>query len=275
MKKTAWLLALAVALIGGCRRAYVRTVEAPPPSYGGGVTVVQGPAQQQPAAGYDVTADVQLLYLPVEAAQLPLHLIQAVYVQTSDGRQFQITQADVVAGIGGRIAVRIPNGVTTGTATVVLTNGQQYTTTFHIAASSSGVSVGVGGVQGGREGPVGHPSCQLPSGTWQGTISDDPSSRATVWLEVLGDCRTVRGYVHLDGSGGSVDSTVEGTWDPYSSSILARDTQLFNVQPMPGGSFCATDEYRLQVSPDGRSIQGQNIIYSAPCQGSSRVWLVR
>lgn len=275
MPNAAWasVAAIVLGLAGsGCRRAYVRTVDvAPAPASGGGVTVLQ--AQPQASPGYDVSGSVQLLYLPVEASQLPLHLIQAVYVQTDDGRQFQITRADVVAGMGGRIALRIPAGVTTGTATLVLTNGQQWTSTFHIAASSAGVSIGAGAPQ--AAGVIGDPRCQLPSGTWQGTISDDPRSRSTVWLEVLGDCRTVRGYVHLDSASGSVDSTIEGLWDPYSSTIVARDMQLFNVQPLPGGGFCPTDEYRLQVSPDGRSIQGQNIIYQAPCQGASRVWLVR
>jgi hypothetical protein len=160
-------------------------------------------------------------------------------------------------------------GVTTGTATVYLTNGQQWSTTFHIAVQSGQIAVGGGG-------PVGDPRCQLPQGTWQGTISDDPNSRSTVWLEVLGDCRTVRGYVHLQsGGGGSVDSTIEGTWDLSTYTLSARDTQLFNVQPEPGGSFCATDEYRLQLSGDGSTLQGQNIIYQPPCRGSSRVWLQR
>lgn len=270
------LVALAISAAGCRTRAYVRSqTVAAEPSYGGVLVVEGAPAEahvvqspQQPHV-VQVEAQLELLYLPVEAAQLPLHLIRAVLVQTDDGRSFQLTQADVQHAMGGRVAVRVPTGVTTGTATVYLVDGQSWSTTFHIAASSSSIVVGAGGA------PVSDPRCGWPGGTWQGTITDDPRSSSTVWLEVQGDCRTVRGYVHLDSSSGSIDSTIEGTWDVSTMTIVARDTQLFNVRPMPGGSFCATDEYRLQLSPDGGTIEGRNDTWSAQCHGSSRVWLRR
>lgn len=282
--------ALALA-IGGCRsRAYVRaqTIQTAPPPASGGVTIYEGGGGYEGGGSSDVVVaqpavqaqgSFELLYLPVDASMVPLHLVQAVVVQTDDGRSFQLTPADLMQGMGGRVAVRVPAGVTTGTATVYLTSGQVWSTTFHIAASSSGLSVGVGGgaVGGGAVvgGPASDPRCGWPSGTWQGSITRDPN-RATVWLEVLGDCRTVRGYVHLDSSGGSVDSTIEGTWDVGSMTITARDTQLFNVRPMPGGGFCATDQYRLQLAPDGSTMQGSNDTWSSSqCRGSSPVWLAR
>ncbi len=269
------LLVLAVPSAGCRRRAYLRAATVSSSGGSAGVTVIEQPQAQpmvqqpQVQAQAQAQAQFELLYLPVDASMVPLHLIQAVVVQTDDGRTFQLTQADVQQAMGARVAVRVPAGVTTGTATVYLVNGQTWSTTFHIAASSSGLVVGGGGA------PVSDPRCGWPSGTWQGQITDDPRSTSTVWLEVLGDCRTVRGYVHLESSAGSIDSTIEGTWDVASMTIVARDTQLFNVRPMPGGSFCATDEYRLQLSGDGGMIEGRNNTWSAQCRGSSRVWLRR
>jgi hypothetical protein len=288
------IAALALALAEGCAsRTYVREeAAAPTATAGSGVTVVEyggeaygsegyggerhagagyGGEAGSPGAGVELHARGELLSLPVEAERL-LHLVRHVVITTDDGRTFQLAPSDIERGMAGRLAVRLPAGVTTGTATAYLNDGQTYSTTFHVAVRSGSVSVGIGGAGAG---PVGDPRCALPSGTWQGTISSDPRSSSTVWLEVLADCRTVRGYVHLDSSGGSVDSTIEGTWDLASQTLYARDTQLFNVQPMPGGTFCATDEYRLSVSYDGRSIEGQNITYQDPCRGSSRVWLRR
>lgn len=269
------VVALAASSAGCRSRAYVRTQTVAATGGSGGVTIIEGGAvqsggmvqgQQQPMV--EAQAGFELLYLPVDASMVPLHLVQAVVVQTDDGRTFQLTQADVQQAMGARVAVRVPVGVTTGTATVYLVNGQTWSTTFHIAASSGGFVAGGGGA-------VADPRCGWPSGTWQGSITDDPRSSSTVWLEVSGDCRTVRGHVHLDSSSGSIDSTIEGTWDVASMTITARDTQLFNVRPLPGGSFCATDQYRLQLSPDGSTIEGRNDTWSAQCRGSSRVWLRR
>ncbi len=254
-------LAFALLLGAGCRRTVVRTVPAPSPSV---ITAPQPAMQAQ--------ASFQLLYIPPSAAaMLPLHLIARVMIQTSDGQYFELGPGDIQQMSTGYVAVRIPLGVTTGTATVQLHDGRTWSTTFHIAVSSSGQIVGT--MEGAMTSDA---RCTQLTGTWQGTITSDPNSRATVWLEVLGDCRSVRGFVHLDSpSAGSVDSTIEGTWD-YSSGVLtARDTQLFNVQPLPGGSFCATDQYQIQLQPDGYTLAGRNITYSGQCRSDSPVWLRR
>src|SRR5687768_9360696 len=99
-------LVIGAATLGaGCRRrAYVRA--ATPVASSGGVTVVQPqaayaqpayaqPAYAQPAYAQPAyapqpeytepayaEASVQLLYLPVDASLLPLHLVQVVHVQT-------------------------------------------------------------------------------------------------------------------------------------------------------------------------------------------------
>ena len=249
--------------------AYVRPTAAQPayaqPAYPGQLQV-QG--QVSASGPYATQVQGQLLYVPLEAAQLPLQLLSSIVVQSSDGRQFQITLDDIVQGLGGRIALRIPAGVTTGTATIFLTTGQTVSTSFHIAATTTGLSLGVG--------PVGDPRCGWPAGTWQGSISTERGSTSTVWLETQSDCRTVRGYVHLQSAdGGSVDSTIEGVWDPATSTLVARDMQLFNARPGPGGSFCATDQYQLQMSADGQQMTGWNIVQDTPCQSQSQVWLTR
>ena len=272
------VLAFGAVVLGsaGCRaRAYVRA-QTPAYAQTQGGYVQGGYAQpvtvQAPPVQATAQAGGQLLYLPVEAAQLPLQLIRGIVIQTTDGQVYQLTAADVQQALAGRLALRVPAGIVTGTATVYLTNGQTWSTTFHIAATSSGVVVG-----GAPVVPATDPRCQLPQGTWQGRISSDPRSYATVWLEVLGDCRTVRGYVRLtSGDGGSVDSTIEGGWDPSTYTLVGRDMQLFNIQIGAAGTgFCATDEYRLQLSGDGQTMQGSNTIYQAPCAGSSPVYLQR
>lgn len=58
-------------------------------------------------------------------------------------------------------------------------------------------------------------------------------------------------------------------------TLIARDAQLFNFRPVPGGGFCATEQYRLNLSPDGRTFTGLNIVTERTCAGQSRVHLHR
>lgn len=265
------LLVLIVLALPACRRRYVVETSTTTSSSGvvSGGGDYAGGGGGGGGGGVVATGSFQLLYLP--AASLPLHLLSYVHVETTDGRVFDLGPADLaqVASGGGRIAVRIPAGVTTGTATIYLNDGRTFVTTFHIAVSSGSATLGA-------LAPGSDTRCYIPNGTWVGTISDTPGSRSTVSLEVLGDCRTVRGFVHLDTPDGSVDSTIEGTWDVGSGVLVARDTQLFNIVIRPGGGgFCPTDEYRLQLAPDGNTIYGQNIIYGSSCAGTSQVYLQR
>jgi hypothetical protein len=262
-------LALVLSLVSaGCTYHRVRREVVEP---GGTRTVA---VQQQTTGGGQVVvgggAATQLLYLPT--SDLPLHLVSGIVIQTSDGRTMQLTAADLMQLANGYVAVRVPVGITTGQITVYLSSGQQYSTTFHIAVSSTGEFVGTLGT-----GYAGDPRCTLPNGQYFGNITSDQYSRATAWIEVGADCRSVRGIVHLQSSdGGSVDSTIEGTWDPSTYTLIARDTQLFNVQPGPNGGFCPTDRYELQLSGDGSIIQGANIITDRYCgAGSSPVYLQR
>jgi hypothetical protein len=253
----------------GCRpRAYVRSPTLVTQVQPAGVIVVESAPPPPVMVQEPVATSFELLYLPAQIAALPLQLIQSVLVQADDGRAFQLTQADLQHVMGGRIAVRIPHGVTSGIATIYAIDGRTWSTQFQIAASSNSITVSAGSA-------ALDPRCSWPNGVWQGTVTNDPYATSTVWLEVLGDCRTVRGQVHLESPSGSVDSTIEGTWDVATMTIIARDTQLFRLHPMPGYSFCATDEYRLQLSPDGNRIMGQNNTWSGACRTSSTVLLQR
>lgn len=264
------LASLALLSASGCeRRARIveRDVQVPVTSStsGGGVVIAETQASPPPQAT-TVQASGQLLYIPAEAAAYAQQVAQIV-VQTDSGQVFQLTQADLVQAAFGRMALRIPMGVTTGTVTVYFLNGQQFTTTFHIAVTDSQAQF-VGSVGGYED-----PHCHEIDGTWVGNISSDPGARATMQVEVLGDCRTVRGFIHFESGGGSVDSTIDGTWDVQRGMLVGRDTQLFNVSPGPGGGFCATDEYVFQLQRDGATFTGRNITRSYGCEGDSPVFL--
>lgn len=227
----------------------------PPPQY-------EQPQYQQP----QVQVSGTLLYLPVPG--LVATMIQSIVVQSSDGRVFQLGPQDVQPSLAGRIALTLPAGVTTGTVTITAM-GQTLSIPFHVA-----VSMDAGPVIGSAP-PQSNPACAAIAGRWVGNITSDPRSSAVVDLEILGDCRTVRGFVHLDApSTGSVDSTVVGTWEAGSYRLIARDTQLFNVVARPGGSFCPTERYELQMHSDG-TLRGQNVVTQAPCRGVSPVYLQR
>ena len=181
-------LVCAVFSLASCtRRArYVETETRVPVSSGGGVVITES----QPTERMQV-ADVSgtLLYIP--DASLLLDQVARIDVQTSDGRAFQLTREDLVQASFGRMALRIPAGVATGTLTVWFFNGRQYTTSFHIAVSDGGRMVGTAGA-------IQDPRCHAIDGTWYGNISSDPSARATMQIQTLEDCRTVTGFIHFE-----------------------------------------------------------------------------
>jgi hypothetical protein len=266
-----FVLALASSLFAltGChRRARVVETETrvPVSSGGGGVQITESPTTRVDATVQVTDPGGQLLYIP--DASLLLDQVARIDVQTSDGRAFTLTRADLVQASFGRMALRVPAGVTTGTLTVWFLNGRQYSTTFHIAVSDGGQMVGTAGA-------IQDPRCHAIDGTWYGNISSDPSARATMQVQVLEDCRTITGFIHFESGGGSVDSTIDGQYDVYSGTLVGRDIQLFNVSPGPGGSFCATDQYRLQLQRDGATFTGENITSSYGCEGDSPVFLQR
>ena len=205
-------------------------------------------------------AGTQVLYLP---SPFPLQAITRVTVQADSGQVLVFGQHDVQQAAAGRLAVRLPQGISTGTVSVEA-GGQVVSTPFHVEVSMTGqVTVGLGG-RGGA-------ACQQIAGRWFGNITSDPSARTTVQIEPLADCRTVHGFVHLESRSGSVDSTIEGTWDGYR--LVAHDTQLFNVRPVPGAGFCATARYDLVLN--GGTLQGTNQVHERRCAGSSPVYLTR
>ena len=224
----------------------------------------------EPSARVTVVPRAGVQYLYVPGTSIPVSAIEAVYVQTTDGRRLALDAAGVQAVAGGRLSIAVPEGVTTGTVTLV-TGGRQIAIPFHIAASMTGPVVGTLDV------PLGASGCAAVAGTWVGTLSErQPDATATVYLEVLGDCRTVRGFTSWVGPRiGSVDSTVDGFWDMGARVLVARDTQLYNVRPNPGGGFCPTERYELALSPDGSLLTGLNVSTQPACAGRSQVVLRR
>jgi hypothetical protein len=264
------LAALCIVPASSCtRRARVveTDVRVPVTSGGGappstGVAVVEVAPQPTPPPPQPATVDAsaQLLYIPAQAVAMVDQVAQIII--QANGQTYQLTRADLVSAAFGRVALRVPAGVTTGTVTVIFVNGQQFSTGFQIAITSAAQMVGtVGGYS--------DPHCHEIDGTWVGNISADSSSRATMQVEVLGDCRTIRGFMHFESGGGSVDSTIDGVWDVQNGMLTARDTQLFNQM----GSFCPTDEYVMHLEPDGRTFTGRNITRSYGCQGDSPVYM--
>lgn len=208
---------------------------------------------------------VQYLYVPT--TDIPVSSIQQVIVQSHDGRTFTLGPADVQNVASGRMALAIPPGVTQGEVTIVTTAGTMPPIPFYIAQPMTTLVTPV--VVGAQ--------CYDISGTWTGNISEsDPNAVATASLQLGGDCTTVSGFIHWQGPRiGSVDSTIAGHWDATTMTLIARDTQLFNVRPVPGGGFCPTEEYRLSLSPDGRTFTGLNIVTERTCAGTSSVYLAR
>ena len=261
--------ALALFSASGCtRRARIVETEVQVPVSSGGSRTGSGVViadTQTTTATASVDVSGQLLYIPAEAVAMVDQVAQIV-IQTDSGQVIQLTRADLVQAAFGRMALRVPVGVTTGTVTVYFLNGQQFSTTFHIAVTGS---TQFGGSVGGYD----DPHCHVIDGTWVGNFTSDPSARATMQVEVMGDCRTIRGFIHFESGGGSVDSTIDGTWDVQRGLLIGRDTQLFNVYPGPGGGFCATDQYIMQLGPDGTTFTGQNITSSGGCEGNSPVYM--
>ncbi len=257
--------ALALVTVSGCERRarIVETDVQVPVTSGGGVQVQEMQTTTTTTTTGSVDVSGQLLYIPAEAVAM-VDQVARIVIQTDSGQVIALTRDDLVQAAFGRMALRVPAGVTTGTVTVTFLNGQQFSTTFHIAVTGSTQFVGtVGGYD--------NPHCHEIDGTWVGNISSDPGARATMQVEVLGDCRTIRGFIHFESGGGSVDSTIDGSWDMDRGMLVGRDTQLFNVNPGPGGGFCATDEYVMQLGPDGQSFTGRNITRSGGCEGDSPV----
>jgi hypothetical protein len=223
------------------------------PQGGGETTVVAGTGQ-----------GMQYLYVPT--TNIPVSLIEQVVIRSEDGRVFTLSRAEVQEVAAGRVALGIPPGVTTGTV-IIVAGGQEHAIPFHIAQAMTTPYTTY----------TMDASCCAIAGTWTGNISEsDPGAVATAVIQVAADCRTISGFIHWEGPRiGSVDSTIDGIWDPASLTLVARDTQLFNVQPNPGGGFCPTERYQLTLSPDGRSLTGLNISNAAACRGQSSVFLTR
>lgn len=207
---------------------------------------------------------VQYLYVPT--TNIPVAAIEQVIIQSQDGRVFTLDQSEVQQVAAGRVALGIPPGVTTGTV-IIVAAGQQHSIPFHIAEAMTTPYTTYSM----------DPSCCAIAGTWTGNISEsDPTAVATAVFQVASDCRTISGFIHWEGPRiGSVDSTVEGYWDPSTLTLVARDTQLFNVQPNPGGGFCPTERYQLSLAPDGRTLTGVNLSNASMCRGQSTVYLSR
>lgn len=229
--------------------------------------IEQTPSAVQVAtsSGGDGVASGQYLYLPVSNA--PASSVQSVVVQSSDGRQF--TSGGVYAAAGGRVAVPLPQGVADGTATLNV-NGQTISVPFHVVVGMSSAPV-IGTMQVA----TGDPRCGAIAGTWQGSIWSGAGSTATAYFQILDDCRTVQGIITAAAPrSGSVDSTIEGTWDASSGTLIARDTQLFNVRPLNGTSFCETTRYEMQLTPSGELV-GTNDTSNTSCGNVSPVRLYR
>jgi hypothetical protein len=209
---------------------------------------------------------VQYLYVPT--TDIPIASIQQVIVQSNDGRTFTLGPTDVQAVASGRVALAIPPGVTQGEVTIVTTSGASAPIPFYIAQPMTTLvtTTTVVGAQ-----------CYDISGTWTGNISEsDPDAVATATIQLGADCVSLSGFIHWQGPRiGSVDSTIAGQWDASTMTLVARDTQLFNVRPTPGGGFCPTEQYRLTLSPDGRTLTGLNIVTERTCAGQSSVYLQR
>ncbi len=207
---------------------------------------------------------VQYLYVPT--TNIPVNSIEQVIIQSQDGRVFTLSRNEIQSVAAGRVALGIPPGVTTGTV-IIVAMGQRITIPFHVAQAMTTPYTTF----------TQDPSCCAIAGTWTGNISEsDPNAVATAVFQVAADCRTISGFIHWEGPHiGSVDSTVSGVWDPASRTLIARDTQLFNVHPNPGGGFCPTERYQLSLSPDGRTLTGLNLSNAARCRGRSSVYLAR
>ena len=196
-------------------------------------------------------------YIYVPTTNIPVSAVQQVVVQSADGRQFRLGQHQVQTVAAGRMALSIPTGVTQGNI-VIHAGGTIYPAIpFYVATPmTTQISTAV----------VVSPTCTDISGTWTGNISDsDPHAVATAVIQLGADCRSVSGFIHWEGPGiGSVDSTIAGVWDPNTNTLVASDTQLFNVRPRPGGGFCPTERYQLTLSPDGRTLTGMNMANRVP-----------
>ena len=255
-----------------CAASTLFLVACIPPSY-----YVQSQPQDQfvvnatpthPGPGANVVAGTGtgLQYLYVPTTNIPVGSIEQVIIQSQDGRVFTLGRNEIQGVAAGRVALGIPPGVTTGTV-IIVAMGQRFSIPFHVAQPMTTPYTTFSQ----------DPSCCAIAGTWMGNISEsDPNAVATAVFQVAADCRTISGFIHWEGpSIGSVDSTVSGIWDPASRMLIARDTQLFNVQPSPGGGFCPTERYQLSLSPDGRTLTGLNISDGSRCRGRSSVYLAR
>lgn len=223
--------------------------------------------QPQPMSGGEGAAPGSYLYLP--ASNISAAAVQSVVVQTSAGQQFTLGAGDIHAALGGRLAVPLPQGVSDGTA-VINVNGQVLSIPFHVV-----VSMQPAPVLGSAQVASGDPRCGAIAGTWQGSIWSSANSVATATFQVFGDCRTVQGTISAASPGsGSVDATIEGVWDAASGTLVARDTQLFNVRPVNGTNFCETTRYEMHMTPDGE-LTGTNDTSSTSCGHVSPVRLHR
>jgi hypothetical protein len=232
----------------------------PPPQYGTTTTTQSAPVVANTGGG------VQYLYVPT--TNIATTAIQQVIVQTHDGRTFTLGPSDVRAVASGRMALAIPPGVTQGQVIIVANGITHQAIPFYVAQPVTTLVTTT---------TVISPQCLDISGTWTGNISEsDPQAVATAVIQLGSDCRSVSGFIHWEGPRiGSVDSTITGVWDASSMTLIARDAQLFNVRPVPGGGFCPTEQYRLNLSPDGRTLTGLNIVTERTCAGQSNVYLRR
>ncbi len=160
------LLCTALGLAAGCRYRYYGSVGYSRPAYVHAAyaqpTYVQptyvAPAPQPTyvAAQPGYVANPPLAYatppsgngtiylnagqpLSLPNSDLPIQAISAVVIQTSDGRQMTLTQADLASGaIGGRLSLSIPPGISAGTATVYLVDGRQLSFPFQVNVTVNG-----------------------------------------------------------------------------------------------------------------------------------------
>ena len=202
------------------------------------------------------------LYVPTHG--LGGMAIDHVVIVDESGASHRVHPGDISRAPAGRLAVRLPIGVSTGTVAIT-TDSRRLDIPFHVVASIVGPPTDWA--------PPRNPACALVAGRWVGNITADPDATATVDLEVGGGCRMVRGFLHLESPRtGAVDATIHGSWDPERRRLEASDMQLFYVRPLPGGSFCPTARYVLALQDDG-TLTGQNIVTARDCRATSPVLL--
>jgi hypothetical protein len=117
-------------------------------------------------------------------------------------------------------------------------------------------------------------SSQSLNGRWEGLLSgNDPEAKVVLDLDCADDDSVTGKLVWTSQHSGSNTRQLSGFFERKDGTVILKDDKLLFTRAKQLWYFCPIERYQLQISPDGRQLEGS---YTAPrCHDKGSVKLHR